>query len=298
MTKRALLLVNRHARRGRQCFSQAVDLLNDLDFELISVPVKHPEQLAESIQSYGKQVDVVIIGGGDGTLNMAIESLLEVRRPLGILPLGTANDLARTLGIPPTLEAACQAIARGERQAIDLGWVNGKHFFNVASIGLSVEITRKLTQGAKRRWGIFAYALTALQALGQTRPFRCQLQCNGESIAVKTIQLAIGNGLYYGGGMAISSDAAIDDRSLDLYSLEIERWWQLFPLILTLPQGQHRQHHWVRTLRTHAVQISTRKPQPINTDGEITASTPAEFRVIPRAMEVCVPSSPDRSHKT
>jgi diacylglycerol kinase (ATP) len=153
-------------------------------------------------------------------------------------------------------------------------------------LGLSVKITEKLSKGAKRRLGILAYAYTALQVLSQTRPFRAEIRVNQESIKVKTIQIAIGNGRYYGGGMAIAKDAAIDDRRLDLYSLEIQRWWQIFPLLWTLPRGDHDTLPWVRSLQGEEIEIFTRRSHDINTDGELTVSTPAKFRVIPKALAV------------
>ncbi|AFY76876.1 MAG: lipid kinase [Hydrococcus sp. C42_A2020_068] len=286
MTKRALLLVNRYARKGQKSLAKAVEILHDLDFELITVPIKNPQQLPELVHKHKNAIDLVIVGGGDGTLNAVVDSLVETKLPLGILPLGTANDLARTLSIPPSIPEACRAIASGNLKYIDLGWVNGKHFFNVASLGLSVKITKKLSKGAKRRLGILAYGYTALQVLSQTRPFRAEIRVNGESIRIKTIQIAVGNGRYYGGGMAIAKDAAIDDRRLDLYSLEIERWWQIFPLIWTLPSGDYENLPWVRSLEAEEIEIYTRKPEEINTDGELTVSTPAKFRAIPKALAV------------
>ena len=289
MTKRALLLVNRHSRQGQRRFAQAVDVLNDLGFELITVPIKNPEHLPQLVRQKGANVDLVIVGGGDGTLNAVADSLVEMELPLGILPLGTANDLARTLKIPSTVTQACQVIANGHIKYIDLGWVNGKYFFNVASLGLSVEITGKLSQGAKRRWGVLAYAFTALQVISQTRRFQAEIAVNGESIRVKTIQITVGNGRFYGGGMAVAQDATIDDQRLDLYSLELKHWWQIFPLLWRLPQGQQGVLPWVRTLEGETVEIYTRKSYPINTDGEITTGTPATFRVIPHALGVLVP---------
>ena len=106
MTKRALLLINRHARQGQKNFAQAVEILNDLDFELLTVPLKKAGQLRSIVREYGDRVDLVIIGGGDGTLNAIVDSLVEMQLPLGILPLGTANDLARTLSIPNTVSEA------------------------------------------------------------------------------------------------------------------------------------------------------------------------------------------------
>lgn len=249
----------------------------------------NPQQLPELIRRYQNRVDLVIIGGGDGTLNAAADALVETQLPLGILPLGTANDLARTLGIPDSLPEACKIIAQGQLRRIDLGWVNGKHFFNVASMGLSVQITERLTKETKRRWGIFAYAITALQALWKARPFRAEIRIEGESIRVKTVQIAVGNGRYYGGGMAVAHDATIDDRRLDLYSLELKHWWQIIALLPAMRGGRHTDFPGVRALRGQEIQVYTSKPRPINTDGEITTHTPADFRVIPQALAVLVP---------
>lgn len=290
MTKRALLFINRHARRGKQGFALAIDILDELDFELIIVPIKRSQNLGDIIRENAENLDMVIIGGGDGTLNGIINSLVESKLPLGILPLGTANDLARTLNIPLAIADACQVIAQGHRKAIDLGRVNDHYFFNVASVGVSVEITQKLTRGAKRRWGILAYGLTALKVIAQTRPFHATITVDGESRRVKTLQIAVGNGCYYGGGMMIANDALIDDQRLDIYSLEVEHWWQIFPLIYHLPQGRQELLPWVRTLRGRSVEILTNKSRKINTDGEIMTETPAIFSVVPQAIEVFVPN--------
>ena len=292
MRKRALLIINRHARRGKKGFAQAVDCLDDLGFELITIPTKLSQSLAEYIQFYADSVDMVIVGGGDGTLNAVVNTLVEFQLPLGILPMGTANDLARTLKLPNTIPEACQVISQGHQQAIDLGCVNGQYFFNVASLGLSVDITAKLTKGVKRRWGVLAYAVTAIKALSQTRLFHATITQNGISQRVKTLQIAVGNGRYYGGGMAIAKDATIDDNRLDLYSLEIQHWWQIFHLLTHLPGGQQDLLPWVRTLDADTIEIRTNRSRKINTDGEITVQTPAKFTVIPRALSVFVPASP------
>lgn len=291
MSHRALLLVNRHARQGQKALSAAINRLQQLGLQLTEESIEDPRHLPDVIRHYQHQVDLVIVGGGDGTLNAAVDGLVDTQLPLGILPLGTANDLARTLGIPASLSDACEIIARGKIQRIDLGWVNGKHFFNVASMGLSVQITQKLTKEVKRRWGVMAYAITALQAIWQTRPFRAQIHLNGESIPVKTIQIAVGNGRYYGGGMAVVHDASINDQRLDLYSLEVQHWWQIIALLPALRGGRHANSRNVRAFSGQEIEVHTRRPRPINTDGEITTYTPAHFRVIPRALAVLVPES-------
>lgn len=290
MTKRALLLVNRHSRQGQDTLSQVISELESLGFEVFEESTEKPQHLPELIRSYGDRVDIVIIGGGDGTLNAAIEGLVDSNLPLGILPLGTANDLARTLGIPQSLPEACQVIANGNTRRIDLGKVNHKHFFNVASLGLSVQITNQLDKKAKRRWGVLAYAITAIQVVWKIRPFRAQICLGEDCIPVKTVQIAVGNGRYYGGGMAVADDAAINDQRLDLYSLECERWWQILLLLPAIWRGKHSNWPGVRTLEGTEFEIYTKRPYPINADGEIVTYTPAKFKLIPKAVAVFVPN--------
>lgn len=292
MTQRALLLVNRHSRRGEETLSNAISKLQALGFQLFEESTAQPQQLSDLIRDYRDRVDLVIIGGGDGTLNAAIEGLVSTQLPLGILPLGTANDLARTLKIPPSIPKACQVIAAGHTQRIDLGRVNDKHFFNVASLGLSVQITNQLDKQAKRVWGVLAYGATALKVIWKARPFWAEIRTPQESIRVKTVQIAVGNGRYYGGGMAVANDAAINDQRLDLYSLEYQHWWQIILLLPAIWRGRQAEWLGVRTLEGKEFEILTRKPQPINADGEIVTYTPAKFRLIPKAITVFVPEFP------
>jgi diacylglycerol kinase (ATP) len=287
--QRALLLINRHARKGQESLTEAVECLQNQGLELFEESTEHPQHLSETIRHYVDRVDLVIVGGGDGTLNAAIAGLVETKLPLGILPLGTANDLARTLEIPTALPQACEVIATGEIQNIDLGWVNGHYFFNVASLGLSVQITRKLNKEAKRRWGILAYALAAVQVLWQSRLFWADIQVDGQSHWVRTAQIAVGNGRHYGGGMTVAAEAAIDDQQLDVYSLEIQHWWQMIALLPAMRRGNQASWPWVHTFQGQEVQIVTRRGHAINTDGEITTSTPAQFRVIPNALSIICP---------
>lgn len=290
MNQRALLLVNHQARRGQLALTQAIDQLQALGFTILEESTAHPQRLPDVIRSYRDRIDLIIVGGGDGTLNAAIAGIVDLQLPFGILPLGTANDLARTLGIPTDLISACQVIAGGTQQRIDLGWVNGHYFFNVASLGLSVQITQSLTTEVKQRWGVMAYLTTAIRVVGQSRPFWAKIRSEDGVIEVATVQIAVGNGRYYGGGLTVATDAAIDDEWLDLYSLEIRRWWQLLPLLPAMRGGDHSAAPEVRALRGKEFEVQTRRPRPINTDGEITTHTPATFRVMPKAVSVFVPA--------
>jgi diacylglycerol kinase (ATP) len=288
---RALLILNRHARHGRTGAAAAVDRLQAAGFELIEEAADQPTELPQLIRRYQDRVDAVVIGGGDGTLTMAVDGLVDARLPLGVLPLGTANDLARTLGLPTDPAAAADVIAGGHLKAVDLGWVNGTHFFNVAAVGLSAAITRHLDPRRKSRWGVLAYPITAARVLYHARPFTADLVTETETIRVRTVQVTVGNGRYYGGGLTIDEAAGIDDGVLHLLSLEVERWWQLIPLLPGLCRGTLRGAKHVRTLRGRAFEVRPlkKRKKAVTADGEVCGRAPARFRIVPGAISVYVP---------
>lgn len=288
--KKALLLANPNARKVKKELSKAVVYLQELGLEILYKETESPLDFRRFISQNRETIDFVIIAGGDGTLNLAVESLVETGLPLAILPLGTANDLAKTLGIPFDLEAACRAIATGKKHYIDLGCVNGKYFFNVASIGLSVEIARRLTKEVKHRWGIFAYAITAIRTILKSKAFSAEIRFGELSSTVKTLQIAVGNGRHYGGGMTIAYDATIDDQRLDFYSLEIKHCWQLIGVLPALLLGRYQKTFGVRTFSGSEMEVFTSQAYPINTDGEVTTYTPAYFQVIPEVLPVIIPT--------
>src|SRR5919199_2151366 len=143
--KRALLIANPNSRSGGS-IAAAIEWLEANGIELLQASSCSAADLPHTILHRRPEIDSVIIAGGDGTLNAAAGALVETGLPLGILPTGTANDLARTLAIPGDLPQAASVIAAGRRGRIDLGDVNGHPFFNVASIGLSAELARQLTR--------------------------------------------------------------------------------------------------------------------------------------------------------
>src|SRR5260370_24584772 len=128
------------------------------------------------------------------------------------------------------------------------------------------------------------------------RPFHAEIRTESETLHVKTVQIAIGNGVYYGGGMIIADTAAIDDSRLDLYSIEVRRWWQVLALFPALRSGSLQPLKQVRTLRGKAFDVTTRRPRRVNTDGELTTRTPACFRVVPQALSVFLsPADPQNA---
>ena len=285
--RRALFLANAKARNGGAPLDAIRTILREGGLDLVE-PEANPD-CSETIARHAASVDLVVLGGGDGTMNAAAAGLVQTKLPFGILPLGTANDLARSLGLPLEPEAAAAVIPTAPEKAIDLGWVNGHHYFNVASIGFSADLAGELTADAKKKWGTLGYAIAAFRLLRRARPFTVTIEHDGTVEKVTTIQASVGNGRHYGGGMTVQEDATVDDGKLDFYSLEVDHWWRLIALLPALRRGTHGQAEDVRAFETVELKLSTRKPRAVNTDGELTTWTPAHFKVIPKAVRVFAP---------
>ncbi|MBA3325309.1 MAG: lipid kinase [Rhodobacteraceae bacterium] len=289
--RRALVLVNPGARLAGAGVEPALERLRAAGIAVLAETFSGPGEISADILRRAGETDAVVICGGDGTLMRAAPAILETGLPMGVLPMGTANDLARTLGIPTDLEAAADVIAAGRLRAIDVGSVNGHPFFNVASIGLSVDMTRGLTKDLKRRWGRAGYAVAALRVLSQARRFSATIIDEDARTRVKSLQIAVGNGVFYGGGNVVEESAEIDDRHLDLYSLEMRNVWKLALGLRSFRSGLHGAWTDVRTARGVEFDIETRTSREVNADGEIVTRTPAHFRVHPAAVRVFAPAA-------
>lgn len=286
--RRALLLVNPRARQGN-AVDAAISRLTAGGIAVQPETFSAGTEAADDIERLATGADLVVIAGGDGTLSRSAGALLKTGLPLGILPTGTANDLARTLGLPTDLVAAADVIVAGRRRRIDVGSVNGCTFFNVATIGLGVDLAHTLDSDLKRRWGRLSYAIAAAKVMMRARPFRAWIRENGMETKVRTLQVAVGNGRFYGGGTVVEENAAIDDGHLDLYSLEFESVLKLALMMRAFRTGGHGAWDDVRTLKGLEFEIRTRKPRKVNADGEMVTETPALFKVHPAALEVFAP---------
>ncbi|KXF75732.1 lipid kinase [Paramesorhizobium deserti] len=289
IARRALLLVNPKARRGQESITPVVKRLERGGLTVNIEPFEALPEIARDIVRLRHSADLVIVCGGDGSVSSAAVAAMESGLPMGIMPMGTANDLARTLHIPMDLLQAADVIVQGRQRRIDVGTVNGHAFFNVASIGLSTELAQGLDPALKKRFGRFGYALAAMKVLARANHFHARITEKGTTIEAETYQIAVGNGRHYGGGNVVEETAQIDDGRLDLYSLEMTNLWKLALMLRSFRSGKHGAWEEVRTARCVEFDIETKIPMPVNTDGELVTSTPAHFKVHPKAISVFAP---------
>ncbi len=295
--ERAAVIVNTRSRTGEQTFFEALDRLGDMGVALgATYALRDPGRLAETVREVlgeGSGYRSLILGGGDGTVSSVVDFMADRDVTLGLLPLGTANDFARTLEIPFDVAGACETIARGKVVDVDLGLAGENYYVNVASVGLSVGVSRTLSPWMKRRAGSLAYPVAAVKAFMGHEPFSARLVFpDGDHEPVeydRLLQVAVGNGRFYGGGMVVAPGSGIDDRNLDVYVIEMGRHRDLLGVARYLKSGDFIRNEAVGQYRTPHVRLETDPELPINIDGEVVATTPHEFSVAHNALKVLVP---------
>jgi diacylglycerol kinase (ATP) len=295
---RAALIVNTRSRSGERVFFEALDRLQELGVPLgVTYAIRDPARLPETVREVlheGSGYRLLVLGGGDGSVSSVVDFLAHHDVTLGLLPLGTANDFARTLEIPAEIGKACEAIAGGKVVDVDLGLAGDNYYVNVASTGLSVGVTQALSPRLKRRIGALAYPTAAIRAFLDHQPFSARLTFpDGDHEPVeygRLLQVAVGNGRFYGGGMVVAPESGIDDRRLDIYAIEMGRHRNLIGVARYLKSGDFIRMEGVHHHRTEQVRLETEPDLPINIDGEVVARTPQNFSVDHNALKILVPA--------
>lgn len=302
-----MLVVNTRSRSGREAFHTARAALADRGVPLVeSYALSRTERLQHVVERMAKLgARRILVGGGDGTLSCAVARFLGRDMTLGVLPLGTGNDFARSLGIPPDIEAACDIIARGYTARVDVGLANGRPFLNAASLGLATAIAKRLTKRLKQRAGKLAYPVAAAAEVKDLQHFHLRIKADDQELELDALQLVVGNGRYHGAGNMVAPDAALDDRRLHVYAIRapsaesgregtglghLQDLATLARVALSLRSGEHVDHPSVTALRAARLYIEAEPVQEVNADGELVGRTPMRFELAPAALRVYAPA--------
>jgi diacylglycerol kinase (ATP) len=291
----AALIVNTRSRLGRYAATSALDYLSLLGVTVnAAYTLEDAACIRETVRgALADGHDLIVLGGGDGSVSTVAGILASSDAVLGVLPLGTANDFARTMGIPFELGEACATVAEGVVADVDLGLAGDYHYINVASMGLGSAVAEAISPRLKRAMGPLAYPYAAVRAYLDQEPFEAEFafpESDHEAVTIgDLIHVAVGNGRYYGGGMVVAPGSDIEDHALDLYAIEASAAPELARIAWGLRSGDfvnyERVHHW----RTKRVRIFTDPRLPVNLDGELICRTPRTFSVVPSALKVLVP---------
>ncbi|UUL83269.1 diacylglycerol/lipid kinase family protein [Sphingomonas qomolangmaensis] len=291
--REAVLIVNAHSRKGEALCHQAKEKLEQAGITLIaSHAVQDPSKLNDFVREAVRDgAPMVIVGGGDGSLSRLVDDVANTDCVFAVLPLGTANSFARTLGLPLDLDGAIDAIVTGRLRRIDLGMIDDDYFVNAAALGLSPMIGDTVPHKLKRYLGRVGYLGWALWCLLNFRPFRLTVEDEHGEHRTWASEVRIFNGRFHGGVELIETTdvdsgdiviQAVTGRSLMRLAFD---WYAKFFKL------KSRSANTVE-FRGRELRLRTRPHQNISIDGENLARTPVTVRVAQRAIEVVVPSAP------
>ncbi len=296
---RGVLIVNPVSKRGRAILAatRAQQRLVERGWScdlVVSESGEHVRQLTQEAVKGGK--DAVIVAGGDGTIHQAAQVLAHTDVPLGIIPCGRGNDLARTLGIPHNPEKAAEVIANGQVQKIDLGWVRANHFpepryyCGILTCGFDSEVASFAYRHRVIPGGWLGYFGAALILLARFPfPF-VRVKGKGVSFEGKILLAATANCPSYGGGMWIAPTAQLDDGLLHVCIIRRTSKLRILLLLPTVFTGKHILEPEVSLHAVEQVQLDSDQPLPLFADGEPVGTLPAEVRAVPQALTVFVPA--------
>jgi YegS/Rv2252/BmrU family lipid kinase len=289
LPRRATLIINAGSRRGAELFAEARDKLTAAGIELIDAKkCKTADTMHKAIKRALKTSPMVIVGGGDGSLSSFVDDFVGTDVVFALLPLGTANSFARTLGIPLDLDGAIDVIAHGEARRIDVGCINGDYFLNAAAMGLAPKVAESVPHGLKKVLGRLGYLVWAGWSAANFRAFRVKLEDGKRTWRMWATEVRIANGRYHGGVELI--------ENADLKSGEIviqvvrgrsiaKLGWSYFASAAKL----RSRHQAVREFVGNRFKLSTKPHMKVSIDGELGEETPLEISALPDAVIIAAP---------
>ncbi|HEY7456188.1 MAG TPA: diacylglycerol kinase family protein [Solirubrobacterales bacterium] len=285
------LLVNPASAHGR-ALKLLPQLERELDARRVSFRVERTRGLEDGVERAlraAEAAEVPVVLSGDGLIGAVGGALAGSETPLGVVPGGRGNDLARVLGIPhePVEIAAMLAAARTRR--IDVGEVNGKRFLGIVSVGFDSVANERANQ---TRWlrGNLVYAYAGVRTLLGWKPARFTIRVGEERERFSGYSVSVANNRAFGGGMYIAPDADLADGEFDVVTIGEVGKLRFLSNLPRVFKGTHVEEDEVRVFRASRLELSASRPFPVYADGEHLTDLPASLRVLPRALSVVVPS--------
>jgi len=246
----------------------------------------------EHIASQSRDVERFVIAGGDGSIHQAVNGLLKIpedQRPaLGILPVGTANDLAYALGLPKSIPEACKVIAKEHVFRMDTGLINDRYFVNVASAGLLTDVSQKVDTRVKNTLGQLAYILKGIETLPSFRPFRIEFEKDGQRFMEEVILLLAVNGHSVGGLRQLVPMASLTDGKLEVIIVPAAGWPETIRLLLNALRGEKVVGtRKIKQFQTTEITIHTDRPIKSDLDGEYGPESSWHIRIGPKISVLC-----------
>lgn len=294
--RKAILISNpktgRYASRRRSIQQLASDLTSrgiDVELKLTSGP-GDATRIAAAAANNG--TSDVIVAGGDGTINEALQGMIGTHARLGILPRGTANVLAREIGLPMNIDDAIRIVAQGKTRRVYFGIATNqvtnsrRYFALMAGIGLDASVVRRVQPSLKKRIGKGAFWISGLSHLATWNPRHFTLEINNQTYPATFA--AIGKAARYGGDLMITPRARLEEPEFEVCIIDTtSRIRYLQFLSYAMREGMPEDKKGIRFVKT--AKVEARGTAPVQVDGEIIGELPMSFEISPQSLEVIVP---------
>lgn len=244
------------------------------------------KRIRKAVKSGAK---IIVVVGGDGTQTAAVAELAHKNCALAVVPAGTGNSFAYSLGIKDDLDTAIETIANGKEVCVDVGIVNGTYFANFASIGFIADAANRTPRGLKRIIGPLAYGVAALRSLFQDKPFELRVKSNQQTLTFKTYQAIVASGRYFG-WQPLTPDASLRSGDLAFFASAGDKLQDVIATNAALLRGDQMELHRAHYFSAPKITIKATPRQPLNIDGHALGKTPATFKVASGALRVLVPA--------
>lgn len=277
-----------------------------------------PAQIAQRAVTEG--YDLVVVGGGDGTVSEVAKGLLHTAVPLGIVPIGTYNNIARSLNLPTDIAEACQVLAQGQIRQMDVGLANDQHyFFEAAGVGLDAALFPLGEEIKGGRWGRMVqaaqltlnYKPTRLQIhfdrpltqalptsiLRQRRFLWRRAASKKYQVRRSALLVVIANGPYYGTGFTVAPDAILDDGLLTVSVFSNFSKWELLRHFWSISLGRYQYSPKIEIFRAAEVRLTAKSKLPVHIDGHSIGELPVTLKVLKSALQVIVPDADTPAYK-
>lgn len=237
--------------------------------------------------------DMVIVSGGDGTLNFMVNLMQEqgIHLPVGLIPAGTCNDFASSLGIPPALHECLDIILAGNQSEVDLGLINDRQYFlNTCAGGYFVDVSFSTNKELKKNFGPLAYYMKAIGEVAQIRPFELKIRTGEGTIREQALLFLITNGTDAAGFKNISSEADFSDGVMDIMVVRFCSHVELAALLLKVVSHEPLQDKNIVRLKAKSCLIESSESIKLSIDGEKGDGLPISVRFISRKLKVFTPA--------
>lgn len=285
----ASLVINLHSRQGKKAYQEVMRACQRYDIEITKTyKIGKGVDLRALVRTIRcVQPDLLLVAAGDGTVSRVLWYLAGSPIEVGVVPLGTTNNFARSLALPFAIDEAVKVVAECEASAIDLGKIGQRHFANVVGVGMSAMVAESVTDAQKKRWGRLAYALVGLRCLLRHQPFMVTVTDKDSELELyfETHQVIVANGRYHA-GQAIVDDARLDNRELIVFPIGGRGRLSFMLQMVKFYVGSRKSARHASYLIARDINIYTSTPQPIEVDGEIYQIEPLTLSVAAGAVQV------------